>query len=158
MFTISAAVASSIVACRSFVSLTNFRQNGLYVYSPMPRPAPGIRRSRSDDVTQVCASDDGSNAKKRGLGNTIAGITFRISVGIDSMGQVCTMSEVNMAARPISALAAAESKPRRDFGGVSGKDGAAAHVETTNVQSGDHAIVGKGESLSHGYRQNVSDA
>ena len=161
MFTISAAVASSIVACRSFVSLTNFRQRDRYVYSSTPCPVTGTRPGGSSDITQVHPSEDGTcasngnRAGRRGLGNTIAGITFRISVGIDSMGQVCTMSEVNMAARPISALAAAESKPRRDFGGVSGKDGAAAHVETTNVQSGDHAIVGKGESLSHGYRQKV---
>ena len=119
MFTISAAVASSIVACRSFVSLTNFRQNGLYVYSPMPRPAAGIRRSRGDDVTQVCAGEDGSNSKKKGLGNTIAGITFRIGAGIDSMGQVYSMDEVNMAARPISAVTATGSKPRCDFGGAS---------------------------------------
>ena len=169
MFTISAAVASSIVACRSFVSLTNFRQRDRYVYSSTPCPVTGTRPGGSSDITQVHPSEDGTcasngnRAGRRGLGNTIAGITFRIGAGIDSMGQVYSVDDVNTATRPISALAATGSKPGCGFGDVNEKVDAAVHVETTthsndDVQSEDHVIVvgwESVESLSHGHRQKI---
>jgi hypothetical protein len=84
MFTIPAAVASSIVACRSFVSLTQFRGKDLYVHS-----------AAASNMNGGSATRVGGDAPVRGRpgakgGNALANIAFRgmgiVAGGVDSMG------------------------------------------------------------------------
>ena len=70
------------------------------------------------------------------MGNTIAGITFRIGAGIDSIGQVCSMSD-----QSVLLLLQGRSPSATLEVPVNKKEGAAVHIETTDVQSGDYAIV-----------------
>jgi len=126
MFTIPAAVASCIVACRLFVSLTNFRQNGVYVQSVTPyatRVATG-GGSGAGDVIQ------GAGKNGRGMGNTLAGIVFRtMGEGVDSMDQAYNMDEPHT--RTTATVAALNSKRGHDLGVTSEDAHVVVCVETT---------------------------
>jgi len=93
MFAIPAATATSIVACRSFVYLTTFRNKDLYVHSAQPYSATRVGSgnaggaSGAPDVIHGRAGGPGSIGKKGGFGGTIAGLAFLgMGAGIDSMG------------------------------------------------------------------------
>ena len=160
MFTIPAAVASCIVACRSFVSLASFRPRDVYVQSSMPYSTTRVG-SGAGNVIQIRAGggvDDGTHGKKKrsaGNLNTIAGITFRgLTAGVDSMGQAYTMGELDTT-RTTTTLACTDSKRRYDLGGTGH---VMVHTETT-VHDHDDPLeddsVGvvdleRGESLSYG--------
>jgi len=119
MFNIPAASVSSIVACRLFVSLTNFRQHDVYIHSVRSYLPTHVHREGSGrNVRQVHATGDGGEdgsddclAKK--MRNTVAGIAFRIvgeSVDSMSLAQTCSIGELG-ATRTISSLAAVDLKP-----------------------------------------------
>jgi len=120
MFTVPAAVASSIVTCRLFVSLTNFRQKGVYIQSVTPystHVATGGMGSGAGDVVQDLV---GAGKNGRGMGNTLAGIVFRItSEGVDSMGQAYSMDELHT--RTTATVAALDSTRGHDLDGTSEK-------------------------------------
>jgi len=94
MFCLPAVVASSIVACRSFVSLANFQQSDVYVHSITAHPTtcqrpPGGGSSGGDATRGLPAggfASDSSLAKTAGgAGNIIAGIAFRgMGTSVDS--------------------------------------------------------------------------
>ena len=158
MFTIPAAVASCIVACRSFVSLASFRPRDVYVHSSMPYSTTRVG-SGAGGVIQIRPGggvDDGTlGKKKRSAGNTIAGITFRaMTAGVDSMGQAYTMDELDTT-RTTTTLACTDSKRGYD---LEGPGHVLVHTETT-VHDHDDPLeddrVGvvdleRGESLSYG--------
>ena len=91
MFGTPAAVASSIVACRAFTSLTKFRRKNIYV-QPAPPHRPLCRLGEGPGNIGH-AGGGGSNSdsgggftKKKHMGSTIAAIAFRsVVAGIDSM-------------------------------------------------------------------------
>jgi len=162
MFTIPAVVASSTVACRSFVSVTSFLHKDVYVHSAAPcapsRPHPSGRFRGHDDVGTDSLSCDSRTPKKKGsIGNSIAGIAFRsMGTGIDSMGRARSMDELD-ASRTIDSFAATDSRPGYAFGGTS-ESGEVVH-EGTDIDGGDGVpmshhvnVVGleKTESSSHG--------
>ena len=174
MFTIPAAVASSIVACRSFVSLTSFLHNDVYVHSAAPcppsRPHPSGGFSSHDDLgTDGLGCDSMTAKKKGGIVNSIAGTAFRsMGAGIDSMGQAYSMDELG-ASRTINSLAAAASRPGYRFGGTSESDEVVVVHDRTKVDGHDGVPMGhhvnvvdleKVESLSYGigHKSFVSDA
>src|ERR1700733_60067 len=125
MFCLPAVVASSIVACRSFVSLANFQQSDVYVHSITALPtttwqsATGGGFSGGDVTRGLPASgfaSDSSLAKTGVAGNTIAGIAFRVmGTSIDSASQRYDPGELN-APRTTSAAAAEHSKCEYGFG------------------------------------------
>ena len=86
---IPAAVASCIVACRAFTSLTNSRHQDVYIHTARSHPVPSMR----PHLVEGPARDDGGGnnsdlVKTERMGNTVAGIAFRSMVaGIDSMGE-----------------------------------------------------------------------
>lgn len=95
MFAIPAATATSIVACRAFVTLTTFRNKDMYVHSAQPYSATRVGSGNASgggggggpDSVVHGRANGGSTGKKGGLGNTIAGIAFRgMGAGVDSMG------------------------------------------------------------------------
>ena len=131
-------VAASIVACRSFVSLTNFLAKDVYVH-PATRPT----RVRSDEGSGLeasgggRASDGNLTKKRRGIRNTGA--------GIDSLDQVYSMDEFSMTRTPTS-LAATDAKCGHRFGGGNDTEQVAVHLEALghdhdSVQSVDHIRV-----------------
>jgi hypothetical protein len=151
MFSIPAAVASSIVACRSFKSLATFRQKDLYTHSSLPyssRVGPGGRGISNDDVIHIRAgvsatggiSNDPnlvSKKKKRGPGgNSIAGILFRsMGAGVDSMGQAYSMDELDTTRMTTTATfdGMDDSKRGYDFGGRTSSGGNAQVVVRTET-------------------------
>jgi hypothetical protein len=168
MFTTPAAVASSIVACRSFVSLTSFLHKDVYVHSTAPcpsRPHPsGGFIGHGDVGTNDFGCDSMTPKKKGSLGNSIAGIAFRsMGAGIDSMGQAYSMDELD-ASRTINSLAAT---PGYGFSGTGESGGEVVHPGIKvdgrdGVPMGHHVKVvdlEKVESLSHGpgHKSFVSD-
>ena len=91
MFIMPAAVASCIVACRAFTSLTNCRHQDVYIHTTRSHPVPS---TRPHPVEGPARDDDGggnnSNLVKRmgRMENIVAGIAFRsMASGIDSMGE-----------------------------------------------------------------------
>jgi len=96
VFSVPAAVASSIVACRSFVSLTNFRQK-VYVHRALPHSSTSVGTGESSrrKVIQARAggvvtdgSDSSPTRKWGGAGNTIATTLYRgMGTGVQSLGQ-----------------------------------------------------------------------
>ena len=163
MFPVPAAVASCIVACRSFVSLASFRPRDVYVHSSMPCSTTRVR-SGAGDVIQIRAGggvDDGTLGKKKRSArnlNTIAGITFRgMTAGVDSMGQAYTMNELDTT-RTTTTLACTDSKRGYDFGGANESGHVMVHTETT-VHDHDDPLeddrvrvvdLERGESLGYG--------
>jgi len=102
MFNIPATVTTSIVSCRSFVSLTNFTQNDVYIHPAGPQPTRFCHGGGSGNhVIQAhtsydCGANDNSNKRGGGRSKLIAGIAFR-SMGAgaaDSMDQVYCMGEL----------------------------------------------------------------
>ena len=141
MFTVPAAVASSIVACRLFVSLINFRQKGVYIQSVTPYSARGGGRgSGTGGVVQDLV---GAEKNERSIGNTLAGIVFRgMSEGINSMGQAYSVDELHM--RTAATVAALDSKRGHDLGGASENAHVVLCVETTVHE---HDSAWKGDSV-----------
>lgn len=149
MFTIPAAVASAIVACRSFVSLTNFRQKDIYVHSTLPYSS--TRVGTGGDARGGGAGDAGEGSltkKKREEGNTIAGIVFHgMGAGIESMGEAYSMDELDTT-KTTTTLGALDSNRAYDFGreGRDGNEHVVVHMETIvhdqdGVQKGGHVNV-----------------
>jgi len=149
---IPAGVAASIVACRSFVSLTNFLAQDVYVY-----PATSPTRFRSGEGSGLEAPEGGSASdgnltkKRRDTRSTISGTSF--SAGIDSFDQVYNMDEFHMTRTP-TPLAAADTKYGHDFGGGNNTEQVAVHLEAlvydhNGVQSVDHINLVDLESRSH---------
>jgi hypothetical protein len=117
MFTLPAAIASSIVVCRSFISLANYMSKDVRV----PHPARvGLSEvtGGSDGILTHISGDVGHDnlaEKKRGIGSRVAGTIFRgISEGIDSMGETYGMDGVDKTRT--TTLAAGHSKRRHDYG------------------------------------------
>ena len=130
MFGSTAALSASIVACRAFVSLTNFPQKAVYVHPPAPYQGAGPGR-----VLQagggVCGSGSESDRtlpqKERRMRNVIAGIVFRNMVaGIDSMGETYSTNELG-AARTAGTLVL-DLKPDCDYRGANANGGVAVHT------------------------------
>ena len=119
IFSVPAAVASAIVACRSFISLTNFRQR-VYVHPAPPRSStpvsPGEGSGRKVIQIQaraggVVASDSSPTRKWGGVGNTIATTLCRgIGAGGKSLGQTHSTDELHTRGMTSSLLAVTESK------------------------------------------------
>ena len=129
IFSVPAAVASSIVACRAFISLTNFGQKDVYVHTARYVPTrlrPNEGRGSGPSPATVGGGvggglSDGCDAsfakKRRGIGNMIAGITFRnMAAGIDSMGPVGSTDDLDISRTGI--LAVSDSGHERDVGGT----------------------------------------
>jgi len=166
MFSIPAAVASSIVACRSFKSLATFRQKDLYTHSSLPyssQVAPGGQGISNEDVIHARAgvsatggigSDPNlvSKKKKRGLGgNSIAGIVFRsIGAGVDSMGQAYSMDELDTTRMTTTATFAGmdDSKRGYDFGGRTSNGENAEVVVRTEYEDDQHDGVQSGSDVN----------
>ena len=138
MFIIPAITTSSIVSCRLFVSLTNFRQKDVYVCPAMPHPPTGPRPGggcNTDYAAQAHPGDGkGLAMKKRRMGSTLAGITFRsMAAGIDSMGG---MDDFN-ATRTTSTIAVLDLRREPDLGDANESGQVAAYVQMTAHHHGD---------------------
>ena len=119
MSCLPAAVATSIVACRAFVSLSNFRQQDLYVHSAMPYHSTRPRAVGGAGSGNIEARLGDPAKNNKGKGNTIANIAFRsVVAGIDSMGQ-SHIAEDHDAMRTTSTLAVTNLRREFDFGSVS---------------------------------------
>ena len=118
MFCVPAAVASSVVACRSFVSLANFLHDDVYIYSTTARR--NTRRPGGDtsggDVTHVCASHGGcaSDSSVTKTTRSAGNIPVRIDIP-----------------RRTSAPATVDSKFRYDSGGAGEGGEVVVHVDMT---------------------------
>ena len=155
MFYVPAAVASSIVACRAFTSLTNFRQKNIMhprppYLSPVSPACPHPNRGSGNDA-------NGSVAKKsEGAGNTIMGAAFHsIVAGIDAMDQTYSMDEPDVT-RMTRTLAIRDLECECDSGGADKNGHIVVHTETMvhedNV-SVDAGGFGMTNSLGHGQEQ-----
>jgi hypothetical protein len=166
MFNIPATVTTSVVSCRSFVSLTNFTPNDVYVYPAGPHPARFRAGGSGNGVIQAHTSYGCGGAKdnsnKRGGGKSIAGIAFR-SMGAgaaESMDQAYCMDELT-ARRGITPDM--DRKSRHDFGDASEPSGVLVHIATIVERDGvaqretheDETDLEKAESLSHGHKSFV---
>ena len=152
MFYIPAAVASSIVACRAFTSLANFRHKSVthtrppYLSPVSPtRPRPS-RGSGNRSVTK----------ESEGAGNTITGAAFRsIVAGIDAMDQTYSMDEPDVT-RMTRTLAIRDLECGCDSGGADKNGHIVVHTETMvhedNV-SVDAGGFGMTNSLGHKQEQ-----
>lgn len=150
MFCLPAVVASSIVACRSFVSLANFQQSDVYVHSITAHPTtcqrpPGGGSSGGDATRGLPAggfASDSSLAKTvGGAGNIIAGIAFRgMGTSVDSASQGYDLGELN-APRPTGAAAATDSKCGYGFGDASESGDVVLHVEMTAHEHDDMSVT-----------------
>ena len=128
MFCFPAAVASSIAACRSFVSLTNFRSKDVYVHAAAIHP-PTRRHpsggSGGSDVIQICASDNSLAKTSRSLG-----IAFRnTSACVDSVGQGYSLDRLESGTSDTPA--AMNSKGGYGFGGADESGEVAVHAAMT---------------------------
>jgi len=97
MFCVPAAVAASIVACRSFVSLTNFLHSDVHIYSTMTRRntrrRPGGGTS-GVDVTQVCACGGGCTSDSSATKTAGSAGNMPVEIAFSGMG---TLAGVNLA-------------------------------------------------------------
>ena len=147
MFCAPAAVASSIVACRSFVSLTDFRHKDVYIHSAMP--CPQRVGPRGGDATHARAGvGSGNHAKgKRGIGNVIAEIAFRSMGASADTIQPYHTDGVNTTT---TASAVLDLKPEYDFGHSDENGGVMVHTETVVREGVGVNVVDleKGESLT----------
>ena len=145
MFIIPAIATSSIVSCRLFVSLTNFRQKDVYVYPAMPPTDP--RPSGGRNTAQAHRGNgEGVATRTRRMGSTIAETTFRSMVaGIDSMGG---MDEFDVT-RTTSTVAVLDLRREPDLGDV---NEVVAPVQMTAHHNGDDSLdvmdLEKAESLN----------
>ena len=138
MFSTTAALSASIVACRAFVSLTNFSQKDVYARPPAPYQGGG-REGVRQAGGRVCGSggsdsdsDGALPQQKRRMRNVIAGIIFRnMAAGIDSMGETYSTNELG-AARTVGTLVL-DLKPDCDYGGANANGGVVVHTETTGA-------------------------
>jgi len=159
MFTLPGVAAASIVSCRLFISLNTFQQQNVYVNAARPQPPIRLHHAAiSSGVVKQARTGvgDDNNNQKRTMGNTIAGIAFRImSEGVDSMGEVHSMDGPNAATTTSAVL---DLKPTYDFKKTSESGEVVVHIETTmhgsdGAPGENHANstdLEKGESLSHG--------
>jgi len=124
MFCVPAAVASSVVACRSFVSLATFLHSDVHIYSTTARRNTHCRPSggtSGGDVIQVCASGGGcaSVMKTAGsAGNIAVEIDFcNMGTSVNSAGQWHDAEELGVP-RTTSLPGTVDSKSGYDFGGA----------------------------------------
>ena len=128
MFGFPAGVASCIAACRSFVSLMDFRPQGVYVHAAATR-TPTRHPNSGGDIIQICASGgscDDSLAKT----NRSAGIAF-CSKGayVDSVGQGYSLDQLE--SRTTDTSPATNSKGGQGFRGANESSGVMVHVDMT---------------------------
>jgi len=158
MFTIPATTISAIVSCRSFVSLTNFRSQDVYVHSTSRHHPSRYRTGGGTGYGSTLGRTDGGvdttlgPKKSKNVGNTVAGIAFRD--GVDPMDQTYSMDELSMD----------RGHPRRsakrgyDLGDTDSNGRVLVHIETI---VNEHGVVPEGvhpstmdlealESLGHG--------
>jgi len=151
IFNVAAVVASSIVACRSFVSLANFRQTDVYVHSAVPHSAR-LGSPGSGDVLESRAGIGRLAKNNRGTTDNIAGSAFRsMDAGVGSMGQACGMCELGTGT--ISSFAGTNSKRVCDFEGISENGSVVVH-DFDGVMMGhrmDDVDLETAESLGHGH-------
>ena len=160
VFRVPAVVVSSIVACRSFVSLANFRQK-VHVYSAAPYASQRMGSSggsHGGNGSQARPGGGGPANNKRGIGNTVGGISLRsMGPGIDSVSEAYCMDVLDRT-RTTGVLAAADSKRRYDRGDANENGGVMVHMETRvqahdDTQSEDDVDLEKAESFGHGHRK-----
>ena len=114
MFNGPAVIATSIVACRSFVSLSTFRQKGVHIHSAPRYSSSASEGSRGGGAIRARedggVTNGGRRAKEqRVMGNATAGFTLRsMAEGIDSMGQLYSMDVLDLK-RTSSMLGGADS-------------------------------------------------
>lgn len=85
MFCPPTAVATAILACRSFTSLTDFRYKDVYVHAAMPYPQRADPGARGDvNHARPSVGGDSHPEGKRGMGNMIAEIELRSMDASDS--------------------------------------------------------------------------
>jgi len=107
MFSIPAAITTSIVVCRSFISLSNYLSKDVWV---LPSARVGFSH--------------GSLAKKK---RGMAGIIFRsITEGINSMGEAHSMGGFDTSRT--TTFSTGPSRCRDDYGGANENSGAVIHM------------------------------
>jgi len=158
MFHVPAIVITSIVSCRSFVSLTNFTSNDVYVYPAGGSSGNGVIQAHTSYGSG--ANDDNN---RRG-GGKLKLIAFR-SMGAgsaESMEQAYCMDELTTrrGCTPVVDL-----KSWHDSGGASETGGVLMHI--TKIAERDSAVqrethenetdLEKTESLSHGHKSFVPE-
>lgn len=117
MFSIPAAITTSIVVCRSFISLSDYlSKKDVWV---LPSARVGF-----SGVTGSGVSHGSPAKKKRGM----AGIIFHsIAEGINSMGEAHNMGEFD-ASRTTTTLSIGRSRRRDDYGGANENSGPVIHM------------------------------
>ena len=152
MFIIPAIATSSIVSCRLFVSLTNFRHKD--VHPAVPHPPTGPRPSGGCNAGFAAQAHRGNGegvaTRTRHMGSTMAEITFRsMAAGIDSMGG---MDEFD-ATRTTSTIAVLDLRREPDLGDANENGQVVAPAQMTARHNGDDSLdvadLEKAESLSH---------
>jgi len=148
IFLVPTASASAIVASRLFASLVNFSQQDVYVASSRRITPVGESRPSGGN------SNDGALSRKRkGAGDTVAGIAFRIiGEGIDSMGGI----DGEDTTTGTSGLTVLDLKPDYRSGTRNDDGKVAVRMETTHSSGSvpgeihaDMVDLEKAESLSH---------
>ena len=127
MFNIPATVTTSIVSCRSFVSLTNFTPNDVYIHPAGPQPTQCRPGGGSGNGVIQPHTRYGGGAKGSSKLKSIARIAFR-SMGVDateSMDQTYCMDELTTRRGTTPVL---ELKSGHDFGGASEPGGVLVHI------------------------------
>jgi len=128
IFSFPASTASSIAACRSFVSLTNFRPKGVYAHAAVIQPPTRLHASGSSggsDATQICASDNSLEKINRS-----ARIAFRSKGAcVDSVGQGYSLDQLE--SRTTDTPSTTNSKGVQDLGGANEDSGVVVHVDIT---------------------------
>lgn len=139
MLCIPAAAASTIVACRLFISLKTFEQQDVYVqcnpsYPTIVRRSEGLRAGVAHAHVNGGGNCDSLAKRNRGI-HSIAGIAFHIlSEGIDSMGEVHAVDGHGMATST-NAAAVLDLKLMSDSGCLNKNGEVVVHVETTTHTS-----------------------
>ena len=125
MFNTTAAITSSIIACRLFVSLSRYLKHDAYFPSARPHLATRTRPAGGSggNVSQVRAGGTDGDSSLAMIANS----AFRImGEGVDSMGQVY-MDDLDVTTTA-SGHAVLDLKPEHDFGGGVDNRGEVIHV------------------------------
>ena len=142
MFIVPAAVASCIIACRSFVSLTDFRRRNVCV---QPAHRPSVDPSGGNAIqVHACGSGgcigDSSHLKKvTSTEYSIAGSAYRsVVAGINSMGQTYGLDEFDTT-RTTNTFATVQDMIRDyDFGNQNGH--VLVHTETVEYRDAEDSM------------------